>query len=639
MRVRTAVMLVLAMQAAPPALAADYQAARDLYDQGEIAKARRAFSEVLEDGAASAKDRAAAARGLARIDWLIDANAAAAASHLDEALSFRSDECETRSYLARVLRESDRPDRAIEAASDLASCSEQPSRDALLTERAHAYLALGNLASAEQSLDQISPLGALGPAVNALKLQAALMAGSATSSLATWKDYFWLTSTEAPPAFSKEPIRAIFAGAKAGAAPADQCRLLDLLIRAGFDEAAARVDTDRKLHSRGSSEPLCRKARIYFGFRDQLSTYLLAQNRKMALMSVSDRAGMQKIAHDMGNFLTSLVGQTAAKLKGLVPEKKGDGPVGIISDAFNLGSTFGFTSGYPSVHLGHVVLNETREVEQYGKSAKLNFRVYDQMVANGFQSWLWDGSMQTGGWGSSGAIVQIRTPYALSTIKWTAIATDRASRQKAEADAREHGLKDTVLLAQGLAAGKKVAYLPGLADRLKLQSIDQILAHLGRVPAKELPRRFAAREDELTVRHSIWIHEGRHALDGKYLKDRNFSQAELEYRAKLAEILLAEYPRMAFGSINDSLVNSTSPHGEANTRIMTAYADWIASHRKDIRGYDPAAPALTQLDKLSDAQLRFVAAELADFDVPTKAIASVGSRCGTSRRSPPCSRR
>jgi len=637
MQVSVRILVALALQAAAPALAADYQAAKDLYDQGEIAKAKRAFSEVLDDSATSVKDRAAAARGLARIDWLINANADAARSHLDQALALRSEECETRSYSARVLRESGRPDGAVQASSDLSSCSEQPSRDGLLTERAHAYLVLGKLEPAQQSLDEISPLGALGPTVNALKLETALLKGSATSSFAAWKDYFWLTSSDAPPAFAKETVRAVFAGAKSGAAPADQCRLLDLLTRAGFDEAAARFETNRKL--KASPQPLCRKARVYLDLRDRLSTYLVTQNRKMALMSVSDKVGMQKIADDMGAFLTNLVGQTATKLMGLPPEKKGDGPVGVVTNAFNLGSTFGFTSGYPSVHLGHVVQNETRSVAQYGKTAKLNFRVYDQMIANGFQSWLWDGDKQTGGWGSSGTIVQIRTPYALSTIKWAAIATDAATRRKAETDMREDSARDGALLAQAQSSGRRVAYLPGLADRLKLQSIDQIRANLGHEPAKELPRLFAAREDELTTRHSIWIHEGRHALDDKYLKSRNFSSADLEYRAKLAQILLAQYPRMAFGGINDSLIGSDTSHGIANTRIMTAYADWITAHGKEVRGYDPAEPALTQVDKLSDAQLRAVAAALADFDVPARPIASAGNRCGTSRRSQPCSRR
>jgi len=353
-------------------------------------------------------------------------------------------------------------------------------------------------------------------------------------------------------------------------------------------------------------------------------------------MSVDDKPAMKEIADTMGEFLTGLVNQTATKLRAVEAFPKSDGPVGVVTEAFNFGSTFGFTSGYPSVHLGHVVENETRQVSQYGKTAELNFRVYDQMLANGFQSWLWDGEMQTGGWGSSGQIIQIRTPYALSTIRWTAIATDPATRQKAEQDAREDSAKDAALLAQAQASGHKVAYLPGLADRLKLQSIDQIRAGLGHVSQSALAERFAESEDKLTTGHSIWMHEGRHALDGKYLKDRNFSQADLEYRAKLAEILLGEYPRMAFGSINDSLVNSDTSHGIANTRIMTAYADWIEAHSREVRGYDPATPALTQVDKLTDAQLRSVAAGLADFDVPapkkSRTTASAGSPSGTSRR-------
>ena len=203
------------------------------------------------------------------------------------------------------------------------------------------------------------------------------------------------------------------------------------------------------------------------------------------------------------------------------------------------------------------------------------------MISNGFQSWLWDGEMQTGGWGSSGAIVQVRTPYALSTIRWTAIATDPATRRKAEADAREHSAKDGALLAQAKASGNKVAYLPGLADRLNAP-VDRSNTRAALAAFRRTTRRAGspAREEELTMRHSIWIHEGRHALDGKYLKDRNFSQPDLEYRAKLAEILLAQYPRMAFGSINDSLVNSDTSHGVANTRIMTAYAHWIRGARE-----------------------------------------------------------
>ena len=82
MHVPFRVALPVLLQLGTAAAAADYQAAKDLYDQGEIAKAKAAFSGVLGDHAQSAKNRAAAARGLARIDWLIDGNADAATAQL-----------------------------------------------------------------------------------------------------------------------------------------------------------------------------------------------------------------------------------------------------------------------------------------------------------------------------------------------------------------------------------------------------------------------------------------------------------------------------------------------------------------------------------------------------------------------------
>jgi hypothetical protein len=613
--------------------AASYRAARDLYDQGEVAKAASAYESVLTDANQTSKDRAAAARELARIDWLIDGNLTGALKHLKAAASFRVDDCKRRAYQARILREGGRFVDALAAAADLSSCDQRSERDELLAERAHSELALRRTAAAERSLAQISPVRALSPPVSAMKLEAALVGHRPAAAFKAWKDYFWLTSADAPPRFQKEPVRTKFvAGARSGAAPRAQCRLVDLLTRAGFDEASTAFQSANRLGGNRAAQPLCAKAGIYMDLRRKLLSYLIMQNRKMAAMSPGDKAGMQKIADGLGEFLTKLVQESAARLNRITPPEKGAGPVGVVTDAFNFGSTFGFTSGYPSVHLGHIVRDETQTVSQYGKSAQLNFRVLDQMISNGFQSWLWDGEQQTGGWGSTGSIVQIRPPYALSTISWTSTATDPAARKKADDDAREDSAKDPGLLADAQASGKKVVYLPGLADRLKLQSIEQMLAELKTVPAHDLPERFAALEDELTTAHSIWIHEGRHALDDKYLKDRKFSQADLEYRAKLAEILLARYPRMAFGSINDSLINSESSHGEANTRIMTAYADWIASHASEIRGFDPAAPALTQMDKLSDAQLRTVAAALADFDTPEGATASADSPSGTSRR-------
>lgn len=96
-------------------------------------------------------------------------------------------------------------------------------------------------------------------------------------------------------------------------------------------------------------------------------------------------------------------------------------------------------------------------------------------------------------------------------------------------------------------------------------------------------------------------HEGRHAIDKKY--DRLTDSAELEFRAKLSEVALGPAPRRAARAIAAD-VPPTSPHGRADRRIGEALNGWMRAHAADIAGLDLAKPMLTQLDKLTDDQLR-----------------------------------
>jgi hypothetical protein len=608
---------ILLLAAAPTAPAVTYRQAKDEYDQGRIADARRDFADVAAHGAA-ATDRAAAERGLARLLWLVDGEAEAASAHLRAALAARADFCETRILLARIERESGRPAAAADTAGAVGGC-DSGERDALLIEQARARLDLATPVArraASAALDRLSAVGTLALDANALKLEAALLDGSPAAALRAWRAYYWLTDADAPPAFAGADMRRLFAGARPKAAPPAQAALVDLLVRAGFDRAAGRFAAARQLDARAASVPLYRKAKAYFVFRAAVDRLILEQNRAIARTGKNDKAALQKIADAMGDRGSALFQAAAAALTGIVPRTDGDGPIEQVGKAFNLGMNFGYTDGYPSAHIGHVIRDETRNVEQYGRTAKLVFRVYDRMISNGFESWLWDGERQTGGWGSAGVIVQVRAPYAGATIRWASLVADPASRAKAERKAAERSAGDAAALAAAEAAGRRIAYLPGLADRLMLQSVDQIASGIGGPRGAAFVKAFAARESELTARHSIWIHEGRHALDATWFKSANFPGDVLEYRAKLAEILLADYPRMAFGSIDDALIGTDSQHGLANARIMEGYRSWIEAHQGDMRGYDPGVPALLQLDRLTDGQLRQVAAALADFDDP-----------------------
>jgi hypothetical protein len=65
------------------------------------------------------------------------------------------------------------------------------------------------------------------------------------------------------------------------------------------------------------------------------------------------------------------------------------------------------------------------------------------------------------------------------------------------------------------------------------------------------------------------------------------NDANLEYRAKLSELALADYPRLALFNINSSTIGGGSAHGTANGWIMAAYGKWIDSHRSRV---DPPGP-------------------------------------------------
>ena len=84
----------------------------------------------------------------------------------------------------------------------------------------------------------------------------------------------------------------------------------------------------------------------------------------------------------------------------------------------------------------------------------------------------------------------------------------------------------------------------------------------------------------------------------------------MEYRGKLSELAMSDYPRLPLASINSRIIAADTPHGRANASIMKSYAKWVAAHSAEVKGYDPKLPAAVQIDRLSDDQIRAVARSL-----------------------------
>lgn len=255
----------------------------------------------------------------------------------------------------------------------------------------------------------------------------------------------------------------------------------------------------------------------------------------------------------------------------------------------------GKTGDVEDLHAGHRVVDEQRTVEQYGRSATVEFIQLDTMISNGFESWSRDGTSQHGGWGSAAKIVQVRPAYADGPARVWRRLTDPELRAKSDETIAKETAADWAR-----AAKNPYAYLLGLARRMER---DAVLRMIARTPSREA---FLADYAKAMNESSIFAHEGRHAIDDKYEKIRH--GAELEFRAKLSEIAFAPDPKLALTSgILTEGIGDDTPHGQADLRLMKGLVAWMTSHRSEIAGLDTARPLLPQLDKLTEEQLRAAA--------------------------------
>jgi hypothetical protein len=197
-------------------------------------------------------------------------------------------------------------------------------------------------------------------------------------------------------------------------------------------------------------------------------------------------------------------------------------------------------------------------------------------------------------------LIQVRTSYVGSVLTALGLRPGRPARARAEADLLELVKRDDEILQT-----KQVGDLPGLAERLRLQTIDQILADM---KAPDDDNAFQGRYWRALIGATITIHEGRHVLDQmQYAGERALSSEELELRAKLSELQFGEYPRLSLGKMVNGQIGGESSHGKANTRILRGLGLWIQSNSAAIEGFNTNRPVLPQIDKLSDKQIRLFA--------------------------------
>jgi hypothetical protein len=265
---------------------------------------------------------------------------------------------------------------------------------------------------------------------------------------------------------------------------------------------------------------------------------------------------------------------------------------------FGTYASIGTTGNVFDLHFGHRVIDETREVSQYGHTASLHLIALDGMLSDGFMLWYHDGRGGDGGWANEQGIFQVRPLYVSGPLRaWTQLTQSQQRERYEKEIERETKLDD-----------ERIAHYPnqvptGVAMRLERQYREVLLGELQARGLKgdALRDAFVIRMTRDTFESSIWAHEGRHAVDKTI--DRSMQSPELEFRAKLSEVAFAPAPRKAVESIA-ATVPATSPHGSADRRIGEALTAWMRAHASEISGLDRSRPMLLQLDKLTDDQLR-----------------------------------
>ncbi|HEX8449058.1 MAG TPA: hypothetical protein VF652_05660, partial [Allosphingosinicella sp.] len=375
--------------------------------RNRVAEAEKVLRKIAAASGTPAEDRARAHRQLGRIAWLVDGDAGRALSEARAAWSVPKERCSAARLEARVLQEAKKPDLLTARLEGLlGSCDRPDLADQIRLRAVAANLDLaasgrtGALDSAARLLGAVGSEEREGLQGSALALELALLQADSAAALKAWKDYFWLADSDVPQALAAHYPAAspLFeAGLRAEASPAERLRLVDLLVRAGFARPAERFARSAGLDRAAGGERLWRKAAAYFEVRRTIETAVLASNRRVA--RGGSAADMDALLDGAADRLIAAAGETGDRNAALLR-------------AYSVYARAREFDGYDSIHFGHAVQRGRWPVEQYGHRAQVTFIALDNMVANGFTTWLWDGSAATGGWADEGpVIVQVRPEF------------------------------------------------------------------------------------------------------------------------------------------------------------------------------------------------------------------------------------
>jgi len=549
------------------------------------------------------KESAEVERRLAVLDWKYDANHDPARARV-RAATDGAEPTEAWLALARLEQSAGAFDAAATAARqalESATTAEETRRAQLAFARAIVEKSVERRLAGEpvdetlgEAFQHLDALVRAEPGlieVSRRMLQAALLLDRSDAALVAWRSYYHVARGGPAPnavADAGERLEQLLADSGADRSPERRAALVQALSDSRFFTEAALVASDLE-------DPRVRKivayARLVRGWREITDEYY----RLTSLDRGSKSDYRAQLSREARKFFDD-----AGMKDALDRDEPLQSLQEVASREFGAEIRFGNTAGFYNLHMGHIVVDQRRKVEQYGQVADVRFIMLDNIVSNGFQSWAWESGAQHGGWGGSTQIVQIRPVYVEEPLMiWRKLNDEDQRREFVEEMERETASDEA------RAVTDPHAYLPGLTLRLSYQGTLQLVERLrsGGLTGDELRMAFVAELERVVQESSIFAHEGRHAIDAAGAAPR-IRTWEKEYNAKLSEIAFAPEPRLAMGGIFNSNIGSGTPHGRANAEIMKGVVSWMKRNRSQITRLDADRPLLPQFDLLTDDQMR-----------------------------------
>ncbi len=575
--------------------------------------ARRIYAAAATAPETSPKDRAASLRALAVMAWRLQGDNEGAERVFAQALGAGGEVSLTHAERARFYSAVQRHDDAIAAAdAAVATAANNAERRGAALAAAHAILAkLDGVNLAKQTPADIAqlrrvrtivqPFGASPPMPLPLSealLEVALRLDDGPLALLAWRSYAREGAVSGRWTKAGERLTVALPRWRArGRTTERREEIVEALRSSQFFTLALLVATDERFPDAAAFAKSPRNT--------ELATYArtLSEIGTLAEHYYRDLANGRRDEAKFLNDLMAIVGNlwNALSFDGPRPAFDPEAAAAELERRFGAIVNAGRTGGVQDLHYGHVFSDEVRAVEQYGRKASVRLVAIDRLTSNGYESWVWDGRQAHGGWASNDRIIVVRPISADRALRVSDRMTDPAQRAEAMQRLAAFTAADETLAQTGTEV-----YLPGLAARLEWQGNNAILDRLKAkgLSGERLKTAFLIEQSRIKTASSIDAHEGRHVLD-KLAFPGKLDSEELEFRAKLSEVVFCEEPRIAFGSIlNPNMADPTSPHGRANKRVAAGIVRWMGAHRAEINGIDPARPLLRQLDMLTDDQMR-----------------------------------